>query len=141
MSMNRRLIGALIVAVMTGGAPAAYAQANYGTTVPKINTYDRDQVVNLWRTFAYTLQTSDRNVAPNWSGSIAACNPGSTAKGYQQLVANQLNMYRALIGQANVTLDTEAATAIAQAGTLPALADQMVVLMVGGCGCYPLAAL
>lgn len=123
--MNRKLIGAFVVAAMAGVATGAYAQANLGVTVPKINTFDRDQVVNLWRTFAYTTKTADRNVAPNWTGSIANCDPGTTAKGYQQLVANQLNMYRALIGQANVTLDTEAATAQVQAGTLPPLANQI----------------
>ncbi|MFN5543531.1 MAG: hypothetical protein ACK499_14690, partial [Betaproteobacteria bacterium] len=114
MNMNRKLVGVLVGAAMAVGASVAHAQANLGVTVPKINTFDRDQVVNLWRTFAYTTKTADRNVAPNWTGSIANCDPGTTAKGYQQLVANQLNMYRALFGQANVTLDTEEETTIAQ---------------------------
>jgi hypothetical protein len=126
MNMNRKLVGVLVGAAMAVGASVAHGQANLGVTVPKINPFDRDQVVNLWRTFAYTTQTADRNVAPNWTGSIANCNPGTTAKGYQQLVANQLNMYRALFGQANVTLDTEEETTIAQAATLPPLADQII---------------
>jgi hypothetical protein len=121
MTLKTKTLSAAILATLAG---LANAQANYGTTVPRINTFDRDQVANLWRTFAYTSQTLDRNVAPDWTGSIAGCGAGTTAKGYQQFTANQLNVRRTLIGQANVMLDDDGKTAQAQAASLLTLAEQ-----------------
>jgi hypothetical protein len=124
MNKRRHILVAAVVGALANSMSVAHGQANLGVTVPKINPFDRDQVVNLWRTFAYTTQTLDRNVEPNWTGSVAGCNPGTTAKGYQQLAANQLNVRRALMGQANVMLDDDIGTRQAQAAALLMLAEE-----------------
>ena len=92
----------------------AIAQAQYGVSVPPINTFDRDQVVNLWRTVAIKPDATERFFTPGWTGSIANCDPGTTSKPFQELVIRQMNAMRGMVGLTAAIMDSDAKTAAEQ---------------------------
>jgi len=63
-------------------------------SVISVNPNSRYQVSLLYRN-QYIAQGS---VVNGWAGSIASCNPGSTAQAFQDATINRVNLYRALAG-------------------------------------------
>ena len=97
------------------------AQAEPQTGGFVVNTQDREAV----RTFFNAVFYSGNGVAPNWTGNLANCDPGTTSTVYQDAVLRRINFYRAMAGvPADVTFNAEysakaaAAAAIVSANSL-----------------------
>ena len=59
-----------------------------------VNTQNREEV----RTFFNALFTAQIGIAPNWSGDLGNCNPGTTSAEYEDAVLTRINFYRAMAG-------------------------------------------
>ncbi len=46
-------------------------------------------------------------VAPEWSGDVAAGDPGALGAGYKQAILDRINQYRFMVGLPSVTIDAE----------------------------------
>lgn len=118
---NLIFLGWLVASLFAAGGAAA--QAQYGVSVPPINTFDRDQVVNLWRTVAIKPNATERFFTPGWTGNIAGCDPGTTSKPFQELVIRQMNAMRAMVGLTASMMDTDSKTKEEQAVALNTAAN------------------
>src|SRR5688572_17784746 len=97
------------------------AQAGPPTNGFVVNTQDREAVRDFFNAVFY----SGNRVAPNWTGDLANCDPGTTAPEYQEAVLRRINFYRAMAGiPADITFNVEysskaaAAAAIVSANSL-----------------------
>ena len=123
MITNSKSVFVALIAVSVFTASELFAQAQYGVSVPPINTFDRDQVVNLWRTVAIKPSATERFFTPSWTGNIASCDPGTTSKPFQELVIRQMNAMRAMVGLTASMMDTDVVTSAVQAVALNTAAN------------------
>lgn len=66
-----------------------------------IDTHDRAAVIDAYRTrFLPTLQ-----VAPNWTGNVATCDPGTPTPAYDSATLTAVNYIRSMTGVAPVVSD------------------------------------
>src|SRR5688572_1790880 len=91
------------------------AQAGPPTNGFVVNTQEREAV----RTFFNAVFYSGNSVAPNWTGDLANCDPGTTAPEYQGAVLRRINFYRAMAGvPADVTFNAEYSAKAASAAAI-----------------------
>jgi len=114
MFTNSKIVFIALISESIFTASDSFAQAQFGVSVPPINTFDRDQVVNLWRTVAVKPDATERFFTPGCTGNIASCDPGTTTKPFQELVIRQMNAMRATVGLTASMMDTDTKTAAEQ---------------------------
>ncbi len=68
-----------------------------------VNPESKDSVTQLYKTVYLPDQTLD----PGWTGSVAACNPGTITLAYRQATVRRVNYYRALCQLPAVSLDED----------------------------------
>jgi uncharacterized protein YkwD len=99
------LAASMPAAAQPGPAPQRFeAQRTRGWShefVPKA-AKTRDQVVSLY----HATYVPGSTAALAWTGSVGACNPGSTNVEHQQAVITRINYFRALVDLPPVTLLT-----------------------------------
>lgn len=61
-----------------------------------VNTSDRYDVISFYQCIFEA--SKDAGTRMNWTGSLGACNPGTTSSAYQNDVLRRLNYYRAMAG-------------------------------------------
>ena len=74
---------------LTFSLPSIQAQTGPQTGGFIINTQEREAV----RTFFNAVFYSGSGIAPNWTGNMADCDPGTTSQSYQEAVLRRINFY------------------------------------------------
>ncbi len=87
-----------LLVVLLALAGCAESDDNIDTSVPPVNTNDRQAVVALYKDF----YLPGFEVKMEWTGSVAAQNPGTVSPAYSQATVQRLNYFRALCGLPSV---------------------------------------
>ena len=96
--------------------PPTPAPDSSTTTVPALNTNDRQAVLDLY----HNVIVGAFAVIPQWTGTTSGCNAGDTSMEWKAAVVRTVNSYRVLAGlPGNVTLNM----------TTSALAQQAALMM------------
>jgi hypothetical protein len=73
---------------------AAQAASSPRTNGFSVNAQNREEV----RDFFNAVFESGRGLAPNWTGNMQNCDPGTTSVEYQDAVLTRINFFRAMAG-------------------------------------------
>jgi hypothetical protein len=110
----------LTAAVLSALSVSASAQSYLGVTVPPIDTFTRDEVTTLWRSYGLMRSplSDGKRVTQNWTGSYDSCNPGSSSVAWQEMMLRYVNTFRSLTDAPPVALITGQTAVNAQGAAL-----------------------
>ena len=98
-----------------------------------VNTHDREAV----RTFFNAVFYSGNGIAPNWTGDLSNCNPGTTSTQYQEAVLRRINFYRAMAGvPADIIFNPEFSSKAAAAAAIVSANSLVTHSPTPGLSCY-----